>query len=214
MRLFAFLLIFWSAPVLGGIGDLGRFHVHQETVNTNQVDDPEDFSAGSWGGAAPASVSADTDDSPVGTLTADTLTDGDATLRFLQDTITVADDSAARTFSFHVRQTSGNTHFVAINMIYAGGSTKNVTGVLNTNTCSVTALAAGSVSFQVGSAIGYCLAVLAVANNGTGNTTLLARIYPAYNTDGSITAAAAATGGNAFWGAKLEDGSRYTRYKP
>jgi len=181
-----------------------------EGARTNVCLQSEDFST-TWTVIGTPIITANSAAAPDGNTTADTIEDDDgAAFEHVEQSITVANDSTEWTFSVYVKKDSDTSRFPEIQIRFTGGTAVQFSAQLNTNTGATTVRQeSGRVSAQ--DAGDYWRFVGTQANNGTGNTTLLARIFPAVTTVyGSIETTA--TGSIIAWGAQVENADSPSSY--
>lgn len=127
-----------------------------------------------WSSVGTGSVTVNTDRAPDGTLTADTLTDSDATQRFQKyQTITIADDTVSRRIVMYAKAGTESVLHVRTNM--TGGTAVDVSTYFDLST--------GDTLFTPGHdlwsikyiADGWFKVTATVANNGLGNTSMQVR---------------------------------------
>lgn len=175
--------------------DVARFEAGgylSEGASTNLALRSEEFDNGAvWVPTGTLVITANSATAPDGTNTADTLDDQDTDIfeALLDQSITVADDSATYTFSLYVKQgTAAKTRF---GLRFTGGSVVNIEKELDWSDLSAFA---GTV-LQLDN--GWIRVSFSASNNSSGNTTLIFRIGPA--------AFGATDVGTIFaWGAQLE----------
>lgn len=159
-----------------------------------------------------ASVTANTAADPVGTVSADTVSDiGAGALGFVRQVVGVADDDATYCASIFVLKTSGGTSkTVALKITLDNGGTP-LTKLLRVNTDLGTVLS-GTGAVEDYSASWWRVSLTAT-NNSTGNTEALIDFYPAIdNYDGSGSTASV-TGSATVAFAQLELGSAPSTYR-
>lgn len=160
---------------------------------------------------------ADDTAAPDGTITADKLdTTSNAQVTNARQQVAIADDSESYVFSIFIKKTSGDSHYAAISPEFTGGTNRTAcSAILNTNdgTISAQQIFVDDAGVETYGTDWYRFWVK-VSNNGTGNTNMDVRLYPAYNTDGTATQDAAATGFKHFWGAMLEKTDVISSYVP
>jgi hypothetical protein len=171
----------------------------------------EDISQAAW--IKTATLTTNTNNSPIGTLTADQLNDTSAAaFQGAAQNVTIPADFRTYTFSVYVLKTSVATNTFGFNLAMSGGSGVSVTPRLNTNSGNVSGPV--GVVVTVADAGTYWRLSCSLTNNGT-NTTATVTVQPATGTNsGSNTGAdsAAATGTAVVWGAQLERGAAATTY--
>lgn len=190
-----------------------------ENASTNLLLQSSSFSTTPWNAAA-ATVTSNTTLAPDGTTTADTIADSSATVLqdVLQNSSGLANDSGTYVYSVFIKKTSGATSFPGIQLGLIGGTSVINAGVtLNTDTgiMTTTSFLANTPTYQNVVDYGtYWRFVIGCTNNSTGNTALVAYIYPAVNTDGSATWNVATTGSCITWGAQVEKQGYESSYIP
>lgn len=139
--------------------------------------------------ASNASVSSNSLRAPDGNTTADTLVDASASAGTISQAVTVPNNSDTFTFAVYLKQSTAA--ITTLTLAYSGGSAASLTQ--NITWGATPTVDAGSLE-DIGD--GWWRFSLSLANNGTGNTTLTATIYPASST--------AASQGNVYaWGAQI-----------
>lgn len=143
-------------------------------------------------------------------------TDG-AVIADFRQTVTVPNDSTKWTFSAFLKKTTSAASFPGIGIIFIGGSAALVQATINTDTGAGTirtgSTAGATVSVTSISAT-YWRASVTIANDTSGNTSARIAMYPAVNTDGSATWAAATTGTAVFGFDQFENAAFPSSYIP
>jgi hypothetical protein len=168
-----------------------------EQAGTNLITHSLDYSNAAWTNTGPVTITANADQAPDGSTTAVTLEDnGGATVEFLADTVSVANDSATYTFSVPIKKDSVTSRFPEISANLTGGTAANSSVQLNTKTGEVASrTGTASSNYGVINEAGYWRLWVKVANNSSGNTTLQLNLIPARadalggstSTNGTIT---------------------------
>ena len=173
---------------------------------------PRAFDLSPWGAVNSGTATANTATAPDGTVTADTLTDANASSSAgRRQTVTIAADSSSYVASVYLLKTSGGTSkTVQFQTSMQGGSviTRNVR--VNTDTGT---LLTGSGSVTDVDASWWRVIMDPVSNDGT-NTSMQFTIFPAVDAYGGTGSVGATTGSCTAWGAQLEIGSAATAYAP
>lgn len=167
-----------------------------EGASTNLLPRSEEFDNAAWGKIGTTVVTADDIAAPDESVTADKIDDQDAgSASYVQEGETVADDSEAHTFSVFLKQ--GTAAITQIGLSYTGGS--SVDGRISLTWATLAITESGPVdTFTIEIlADGWVRLTIVVSNNGSGNTSSQARIYPAGQT-------LADTGTVYAWGAQQE----------
>lgn len=182
-----------------------------ERQRTNHLLDSEDVSSSNWTTRTGTSVTTDDATAPDGTTTADFVNDTSGTdTGGVEQTITVSDDSADRCMSLFIKKDSGQT--CAGQLQYSGGTSVGYnwefdpdTGTLNTFNNAPTR--SGVIDFSDS----WWRVFLVGANNGTGNTNLILKFFPA--DDGLNNGfAVGSTGSQHIWGAQIEAAKNPSSY--
>ncbi len=139
---------------------------------------------------------------PTGRVRADTLTDSSGAVFMSRwQSITVPNDSATYRVAICVKKTTGGTSTTfGLNLSLTGGSAVTAGPRINTDTGIDLA---GVATIQSTPDGGYWLVICPLVNNASGNTTLLADIFPATAAYNTLTDAAATTGSaivSGMWG--------------
>lgn len=169
------------------------------------LSNPNDFANASWTpGVGAASVTSDTNVAPDGTMTADTITDSSATeAQNRRAYANIPNDTSGYYFSFYILKTSGGTSKTACaQMTFNNGGTA-ITGTAYINTDTGQLSVTGGLAAAIEDAGTYWRVICSYANNATGNTQLLCRIYPAVNNYGVMSSTNATTGSAVVWGAEM-----------
>lgn len=170
------------------------------------------FNGASWSTGSSLSITANADTAPDGTESAWTLTDpggsgsGILNVARLFGGDTIADDSDSFVWSVFVKKTSGTPSiFPVVGMTLNGGTTIHSFLSLNTTTGAIAESPAFDWPNQVIDATwsedygDYWRVSARTANNGTGNTTVRARVYPAFSSTLGGLADGALTGSQTVW---------------
>ena len=167
----------------------------------NLLDCSEQFDNAVWIITGTGSVTPNTTTDPLGGITGDTITDSDAVAqRIIIDQVkTILDDYTSYAVSFYFFE--GTAAITRIDVRLEGGTTVSNASNLTWSTHSVST---GSIE-EIGSGW-WRFTAPTIINNGTGNTVLRVRIFPASST-------AATTGTVIAWGAQAEVGSAVTTYE-
>lgn len=169
-----------------------------------------------WSGNTAQASPIDTAVAPDGTTTADELNDTNLpsnALGYLEDLFVVADDSEDHVFSVFIEKKTGSLSiYPALGLVYTGGA--ELFYILSfAPTSALGAVALGDLSGgTVGEDFGllnwnddWMLLWIKGANNGTGNTTLRARVYPAFSTSvGGASDDSLSGGALVAWGPQIE----------
>ncbi len=154
-----------------------------EENTTNLLQKPLDFSDAIWGKQAGLILSkATTVKDPFGQYNAWLIEDDSTTInRYLEQYLTVANDSVTRNFSVYLKQDTAPS--TQISMVYSQGT--NVSAYCWIDWTAKTVSSDATLT-PVGD--GWYKFVLALANNSSGNTRLYFAIYPAGYIAGGTTA--------------------------
>lgn len=152
---------------------------------------------------------------PDGKTTADKVEDNDAGSSEGRDqTVTVTDDSTTWVYSYYVKKAPAGAPVVVLRAQLTGGTPKDAalfidpitgTSIANSDVVNSDVLDAGD----------HWRVWLSVANNGTGNTSLVLAVYPAGRLTGDIASATfdvTAVGSNHFWGMDAENAASPSSY--
>lgn len=176
------------------------------TIN-NRLLQTQAFDQAIWTKNAGATVTANTDASPSGGTTADTITDSNAAASsYVEQTNVIPNDTQAYTFYAFVKKTTADTTSFGINIRCTGGTTVGMTVRVNTNTGEgVKSTDSDPLStFEVEDAGNWWRVVTHISNNNSGNTTFRAQIFPALGLNSNLSANdVTATGSKVVWGAQL-----------
>lgn len=180
-----------------------RLGILLEPSRTNLIVNSGNLSSGSPSGATRTANAAL---SPDGTLTMSRLTStvtGGTNTAYLDMIVTVASDTVTRTFSAYIRQ--GTSPTSTINFFYGGGTFVQVIGTINWTTKTISG--AGTTMTDCGGGLYRVTATL--ANNNSGNTQAVCRIYVRDQGTANVTGHYVDTGS---W--QLEVGGAATSYIP
>lgn len=150
----------------------------------NPVIQPSDFSASAWARFGTGSVTVNATVAPDGTQTADLLSDTDtaADAAYWQQAFTVANDTA--TYCPSVFLAPGTAVASELRAYLIGGTTP-INGGLGAKVTWAGRTVSGSAGARVDEdANNFLRLSIPIQNNGTGNTTLITRIYPASQATG------------------------------
>lgn len=182
-----------------------------ECASTNLCLRSSEFDNATWTG--PATVTANNENSPDGTLNADTLTDSSAVaFQDKSQAFVVANDALTHVFSIYVKKTTGGVApTFAVNLNLSGGVAVSANPRLNTDL--------GTGNFAVIEDKGTHWRVAhPITNNASGNTALAVSVYAAagpYHANPTSANDNAATQGSAsVWGAQLEKANLHSSYIP
>ena len=173
-----------------------------EGASTNLLLRSEEFDNAAWVIGNSGSVTANTDSSPDGNTTADTLTDSDAAqFTDISQTVTITADTNTKTFFIYIKQTTSASVFPGLRVVM-GSVNKQV--IVNTDTGVVTGRV-GFVPDSFSSELinGYWRVKINQANASSASATC--GVFPAFSSDGSTLGAASLTGSTITWGAQLEE---------
>jgi hypothetical protein len=164
-----------------------------------------------------ATVTANTNVAPNGTLTADTLTDSNpaAYLEVRSSLITIV-ANRTHTASYFIKKTTGAlTHYAGIAVLLSGGTTRVDYGIINTTNGTVVRDASSNVnsaSYSIEDSGDYWRVICTFTDNQS-NTSFRLILYPAISVNGT-SISDTATGSNVFWGAQLVEGTSALDYFP
>lgn len=170
-----------------------NFAIKRITLGENLLTYSEEFDNAAWVNSN-SSETANAAYAPNGELIADTLTDASGSAGTLTQTVTITDDDVNYCFSVYLKK--GTASATTIELALSGGSTadsESMTVTWGTNPTVDT----GTIE-SIGD--GWYRLSITLANNSSGHTSMLCRIYPSSST-------AASTGTCYAWGAQL---SRHT----
>lgn len=184
-----------------------------EELRTNLALQSGDLVTAPWTSIQTPGITTDNAISPRGLLEVTLFTDNNATNREgVQQSITVPNNSATHTSSVFVKKTTGAVSpTFGLEMNYSGGTqTAPVELRLNTDTGETNGEGGGGTQAQdYGD---HWRAWGRSVNNGTGNTTLQVKVFPALAAHGSFVDVASTTGSAHAWGVQTEDGGIPTSY--
>lgn len=184
-----------------------------EPQRTNLCLQSEMFTQSPW--ISNATISANTNIAPDGTLTADTLTDS-STVQFrnVSQTISVSANSTLSQSVFIKKTTGTPTNYPSISVQFTGGGARVARLILNTTTGTFT-ISPDSTITPTGKVVSYndYWRIEMTATDNGSNTSAIFRLDPAISSDGT-TISASATGSAVFWGSQFEVGSNATSYIP
>ena len=168
-------------PIYKGIG------IWAEPAHTNECIYSNDIS--SW--SSVAVVTAGQTDIWGGTLGC-TVEDNAGSLLSRSLVTTVPDDSNNYTWVVDIEKDSDETRFPRFSILLTGGTTQEIHVMLNTETGADDLYSStGTVDYNIDSYDHWWRVTLTVQNNGTGNTSAVCYIYPAFGTTlGAYSAAA------------------------
>ena len=201
-----------NVPRLGFSPDTGvALGLLIEDTRKNEVIQSEDFGT-TWSEVGTAVVSTNTDVSPDGNTTADTLTDNDAgSAEHVEQTITGISNSDEYGISWFVKKdaVAASTRFPMIQVKFTVGTATTMGLGLDTSDGTVaTAVQAGSgtvVDSGVDDWGDYWRAWFVAANDASGNTSMQILCYPSFGANADkVTASDAATGSIVPWGVQAE----------
>lgn len=185
------------------------------STTTNYTQHSETFDDAYWVGVVAKNVVADTTIAPDGNKTADTLSDNSAGAfqGITHDWYIRTNDSLTRTFSIHVKKTTGGTSATfGLNFGLTGGGTPITQTQARYNTDTGAVSGTGSpTAVSVGN---YWRFSISITNNSTNHTVASVGIYAATAAYGSFADVATAIGSAIIWGAQLNIGSAPTTYLP
>jgi len=117
-----------------------------------------------------------------------------------QRNFAVANDNTRYTFQVFIAKTSSApTYYPAVLLSLLGGSSQQVVvAVVNPHTGTVTSTGSAGFTATVSSSGAFWVVSTSVANNTSGNVTLVLQLYPSYNTDGTTTQNFSANGATVF----------------
>lgn len=179
---------------------------------TNLLTYTRAFDGAAWTAVNGCTVTANTATAPDGTVSADTLTDSNASASAARrQTITIADDTASYTGSVYLLKTTGGTSAtVQVQVVLLNGTT--VTRAVRFDTDAGTVLA--GVGNIVDADANWWRVDMTATNNGTGNTQARLDVFPAVDVHGGTGNVGATTGSCTAWGAQLERASSVSAYAP
>jgi len=174
----------------------------------------QDFNDGSWTKFNSPTITVNDSVAPDGTTTADLLTDPYSGFNArIEDTITVSDDSDNYCASLFIKKEASEAYSV-IQLQFQGGTAINYsirirkdTGDFTDEGTAFSGAGADAIDLGVEDYGDYWRLFIVGANNGTGNTTALFRIFIAVTSGNGTT-----TGSATVWGAQFEEQSQPTSY--
>jgi len=186
------------APIEYGMSGDAR-GIRVESAVPNPILYPSDFSNVAWTKSGSGTVTPDAKVAPDGTLTADLLSDTDSgtDAAYWQQIFTIANDTSTRCLSTFLAQ--GTAAASEIRAFLVGGSVPLSAGVVAKVTWSGRAVTGSPGAVGDEDANGFLRLSVPITNNGTGNTTLIVRVYPATNATG-------VTGTAYAWHAQIDPG--------
>lgn len=202
-----------GAPTLNATASAGASSIVLAGVRNsrNLLTQTRAFGGTAWTAVNGCTVTANTATAPDGTVTADTLTDANASANAtMRQAVTVADDTAAYTGSvFLLKTTGGTSPTVLLQLVFVGGSGAASQLRVDTDAGTVLAGSGNVVSYSAN----WWRVDTSVANDASGNTSLRFEAYPAINAHGLGGSNVATTGSCTAWGAQLELGSSVSAYE-
>ena len=171
----------------------------------NLAEHSEDFDGAGWDQIAgdKPTVTANSTVAPNGTTTASTLNDASATVtQKMQEVLTISANNENYIASLFVLKDAITARYPAIQLEYTGGTSRQTTVHLNTQTGATTVASGDTPVINVVSMTDYWKLEVGLPNNST-NTSLTYSIYPAHDSVWGNTGAAATTGSIIAWGAQL-----------
>lgn len=177
-----------------------------EPARTNLCLRSQEFDNASWTGDA--TVTANTDAAPDGTVTADRIEDASTSANAARSQqVAIQDDSNWVTFSIFVKKDTDETRFPEFQLLLLNGTTNPRRRISLSTKTGATAIVAsdGTVSSRVDDYGGHWRVVINCQNNSTGNTGASVVIYPARAASLGGPIENAVTGSIIFWGAQIEE---------
>lgn len=170
------------------------------------------FDGSAWTAINGGTVTANTATAPDGTVSADTITDANASANAgRRQTITIADDSTSYTGSVHLLKTTGGTSpTVQVQVVLVNGSA--VTRAIRVDT-DAGAILSGT-GHIVDAYADWWRVDMTATNNASGNTQARLDVLPAVDAHGGSGSVVSTTGSCTAWGAQLELGSSASAYEP
>lgn len=185
-----------------------------EGASTNVALDSEDLSSGNWWSDGTLVVTPDTATAPTGTMLADRLDDTDlATSARRAFGFAAANDGETWTFSIFVKKDT--SRYLGLDLEFLDGATPvqpSAVFDLDTGTSTTCGSVVAARAQNIGN--GWFRVSITVANNASGNTTLIASLYPARHSGLTCVEDDTLTGSVFAWGAQLEKSEFPTSYIP
>ncbi len=159
----------------------------ESEARTNSCLDSREFDSGNW---VKASVTLARNEVGIDGVsnTAYTITDTTDTIQNISQALTVADDNNPSAVSFYIGKTSGASTFPGVQIGFSGGTTEILGGVtVNTDDGTLTPRDSGKdpdLYYIENWSAEFWRVTVVSNNNGTGNTTLKAYVYPSISTTG------------------------------
>ncbi len=198
-----------GSPVLAASAATGARTIQLQGAGTdiNLLSEAQAFGAPTWlavnGGTVTSNVAARPNSA---TVSADQVTDDSVTqVEGIEQVLTVPDDTQTYTASIWIRATTGGTSKTpSLEVVISGGT--QVQGILRVNLDTGTILlGTGTVTSTDGGT--WWRISTTVTNNGSGNTNMAFRVFPARCDHNSSVTDVTQTGSAVIWGAQLERGA-------